>query len=174
MFENITYKKKLFGLSVLIIVLFLAANKRSFKVTKASYDNYKELEAKLEDINSSTINLNKIQADILLLDNLIGKQGVSPEEAQQSILDFMTEYDYVNIVNLEEVHFASGNGFNIYTNQLVLEGEFNNLIKVVYAFEKEFSLSKVVSISFNKEKNYNSRREELKVNIMFQNYEKSI
>ena len=94
---------------------------------------------------------------------------------QQEILDFVTHGGYdVKIESVDEVHEASDNKFLIYSNQLTMEGTFEELLKVVYDFEKKFKYSRVVNINFFKKKDYRTRRTKLYAKIIFQNYEKSI
>jgi len=172
-FSNLTYKQKLIGLVVLGVLLFLAANKRSFKVTKQAYNQVRQLEDKLDYVNSSTTDISQTQIELQFYDKIIGKQGVAPEEIQQQILDFATSYDNITVFNLDEIHLAQSNGFNVISNQLTLEGDFNSLLEIVYAFEKEFKFSNIVNVSFQKVKEYQTRKSKLRVKIIFQNYEKN-
>ncbi|WP_438422974.1 hypothetical protein [Aquimarina macrocephali] len=173
MFANLTYKQKLIGLIAIGILLFMAANKRSFKITRQAYDQVQQLEDKLEYVNSSTTDVTQTQVELKFYDKIIGKQGIEPEEIQQQILDFTSSYDNVYVFNLDEIHIAESNGFNVISNQLTLEGDFNALLEIVYAFEKEFKFSNIVSISFTKEKEFQTRKNKLRVKIIFQNYEKN-
>ncbi|WP_152538584.1 hypothetical protein [Aquimarina macrocephali] len=173
MFANLTYKQKLIGLIAIGILLFMAANKRSFKITRQAYDQVQQLEDKLEYVNSSTTDVTQTQVELKFYDKIIGKQGIEPEEIQQQILDFTSSYDNVYVFNLDEIHIAESNGFSVISNQLTLEGDFNALLEIVYAFEKEFKFSNIVSISFTKEKEFQTRKNKLRVKIIFQNYEKN-
>lgn len=174
MFENYSYKKKFIGLAVLLVLLFFAANKRSFKVTKNAYVQMKEVKEKMEFMQNSNIDSKELQRQMNLYDNLIGKQNIQPDAAQQSILDFATRYQDVEVDELSETHFSHEKGFDIITNQLTLEGSYSALSKVVYDYEKKFKVSSLVGVSYIKEKNYNRRKSKLKVLLIFQNYEKSI
>ena len=173
MFANLTYKQKLLGLMGVVVILSLAANKRSFKVTRQAYNQVKELEDKLEFVNSSTTDISQTQLELKYYDKILGKQGVDPEEIQQEILDFTSSFEEVYVFNLDEIHLAESNGFNVISNQLILEGNFNSLLEIVYAFEREFKFSNIVSISFVKEKEFQTRKDKLRVKIIFQNYEKN-
>ena len=172
MFENFTYKQKLIGLGVLTVLLFFVANKRSFNITKQAYKQAKELNEKFDYVSKSSANVLEIQDELALYDKIIGIKGVAPEDVQQNILDFTTSFAEINVFGMEEIHFAESNGFTIITNQLILEGEYNNLIEVIYEFEKKFEYSNVVSVSFLKEREYKTRKNKLRVKIIFQNYEK--
>jgi len=171
-FANFTYKQKIIGVGVLAILLFFTANKRSFKITKQAYVQASELKEKLNYVNASNSNVGQMQNELNLYDRVIGVQGVKPEDVQQSILDFTTSFENVNVFGMEEIHIAESKGFNIMTNQLILEGNYNSLIEIIYEFEKEFEFSTIVSIAFLKEKEYQTRKNKLRVKVIFQNYEK--
>ena len=172
MFDKLTYKQKLIGLIVIAILLFVTANKRSFSVTKQAYHQVKDLKSKLSYVNETTASVSQMQAELQLYDKVIGVQGVEPEEIQQKILDFSTRFDAIKVYSIEEIHVAEGNGFMIMTNQLTVEGSFNALSEMMYEFEKEFQFSNIVSMSFIKEKAYQTQREKLRAKVIFQNYEK--
>lgn len=173
MFEGYSYKKKLIGLSIFLVLLLLTANKKSFKVTKQAYGQLKEVKEQVEFMRISGKGSQSLQEQIRLYDGLIGKQDIEPSVAQQSILDFATQYEDVKIDELKETHFSNTNGFDVITNQLVLRGSYQALTRAVYDYEKKFDISSLVSIDFYKEKNFEKRTTELKVLLTFQNYEKS-
>tara|TARA_R110002033_G_scaffold66981_3_gene117993 strand:- start:36446 stop:36967 length:522 start_codon:yes stop_codon:yes gene_type:complete len=173
MFENFTYKQKLIGLGVVLLLLFFTANKRSFKATKNAYQQMKEVEAKVSYLKDLSLGSKELQNQVALYNNLLGKQDIEASQVQQEILNFASKYAIVDIDQLKETHLSESNGFHIITNQLVLEGDFLSLLEVVYAFEKKFNTSILVSINFLKEKNYQRKKDKLKVQLIFQNYEKS-
>ncbi|WP_156133061.1 hypothetical protein [Lacinutrix sp. Hel_I_90] len=130
---------------------------------------------RLDFINESSSDIGVLDSEIKFLNNLIGEDGVEPELVQQEILNFVTNTsDKVSVVTIEEVHNASDNGFVIYSNQLTLEGSFEDLLTTVYRFEREFSFSRLVNVSFFKKKDYKTRQQKLYSKIIFQNYEKEI
>lgn len=174
MFSDITYKKKLIVLFILIALVFLVANKQSFSVTKNAYQQIKELEHKLKYVNSSTQGIDEIQSELAIYDKLIGRQGLKPEEIQQQILNFISKINEIKLINIAEIHQAKENGFHIITNQLIIEGGINELLKTIYAFEKNFAYANIVSIDFKKEREFQTRKLKLRVKIIFQNYEKSL
>ncbi|MBR9855762.1 MAG: hypothetical protein GYB37_14485 [Algicola sp.] len=174
MFENYTYKKKLIGLCILLVLLLLAANKKSFRVAKQAFGQLQEVKEQLEFMKTSSIGSKELQQQLSYYDRLIGKQNVEPEAAKQSILDFATKYNNVKINELKETHFSHANGYDVITNQLILEGSYASLSEILYDFEKKFDTSSLVSFAYYKEKNYKKRTSELKVHLIFQNYEKSL
>ncbi|WP_452223483.1 hypothetical protein [Lacinutrix chionoecetis] len=175
MFNNISYKKKFFALIMIGVVLSISAYKRSFSLTIDSYKESKSLIERLDYINVSSNSVSILDKEIQFLNNLIGEDNIEPELVQQEILNFVTNSSpSVSVINIEEVHSAIDNDFNIYSNQLTLEGAFEDLLETVYSFEKEFVYSRLVNVSFFKKKDFKTRKEKLYSKIIFQNYEKSV
>jgi len=175
MFENLTYKQKFLAIIAISVLLGFTAYKRSFKLTLDAFSEYYELNEKLEEISSSSTTIQEVDTEIRFLDNLLGEESMEPVLVQQEILDFVThKSNSVIVFDLAEVHEASDNKFLIYTNQLTIEGSFEELLKMVYEFEKEFPYSRVVNTSFFKKKDFKTRRIKLYAKLIFQNYEKNI
>jgi len=175
MFENLTYKQKFLALLAIAVLLGLAAYKRSFKLTIDAYNEYHELSEQLYEIKSSSSTVQELDTEIRFLDNLLGKENMESVLVQQEILNFVTNKSTgVNVFDVAEVHEASDNKFIIHTNQLIIEGSFEELLKIIYEFEKKFPYSRVVNTSFFKKKDFKTRRIKLYAKIIFQNYEKNI
>lgn len=173
MFEDISYKKKFYALLVLMVMLGFTAYKRSFSMTIDSAKLVKESKERLAKVNNSQKHIAGLKAEVAYLDKLIGKESANPDIVQQEILNSLTRMDTdAQLIKLEEVHKASDDYFNIYTNRLKLTGSFQELLKATYTYEKEFEFSRVVSLEFYIEKEPRTRRKRLFEQIIFQNYEK--
>jgi len=173
MFENLSYKKKFFALLGLIVVLGITAYKRSFSMAIDAATLLEESKQKLAKVNNSQQRITNLAAEVAYLDKLIGKESANPDVVQQEILNSFAEISSnTALVKLEEIHKASDDYFNIYTNRLVLTGDYGNLLKTTYNYEKEFDFSRVVSLQFYIEKEPRTRRKKLFEQIIFQNYEK--
>ncbi len=173
MFENLSYKKKFFALLGLMVVLGITAYKRSFSMTIDAATVLEESKQKLAKVNNSQQRITNLASEVAYLDKLIGKEVANPDVVQQEILNTFTEISTkTDLVKLEEIHKASDEYFNIYTNRLVLTGNYGDLLKTTYNYEKEFDFSRVVSLQFYIEKEPRTRRKRLFEQIIFQNYEK--
>lgn len=173
MFENLSYKQKFFALIGIAIMLSVAAYKRSFSLTLNSYKEHQDLVKKLNYVQQNSHEVGILDAEIRFLDQLIGSDKIEPALVQSEILNFVSHnIKKVNVVSIEEIHEATDKDFVIYTNQLVIEGTMEDLLYVVYAFEKEFSYSRVINVAFDKKKDFKTKRKKLYAKIIFQNYEK--
>lgn len=173
MFKDISYLKKFFGLLIVFVLLTVVSYKRSFKITFDAKKSIVEMHQKLNLMNTSNESIQFLTDKINALDKLIG-QEVAPELVQHFLIDYISQFELVTIVQLEEVHSATDDSFNIYTNQLILEGAYNDLINVIYSFEKESTISRITSIKFYTKKDYKQHQKKLFVTLIFQNYEKNI
>lgn len=173
MFENLSYKQKFFALVAIISLMALTGYKRSVKLTLDSYRNCKQATAKLQEVNNSWQRMRSLENEVGYLDNIIGRQAADPDIVQQEILSTFSLLDTdAELVKLAEVHKANNEYFNIYTNQLLLSGNFNNILGATYEYEKNFDFSRLVSLNFYTEKERRSRRLKLYGQLIFQNYEK--
>lgn len=172
MFDNFTYKQKIIGLVLVSVILFMAARKRSYKIAINTYKQVKEVEEKLKYIKNSNTSIQELKNEISYYDLMIGAEYKSPEDIQQGILGFSNSFKDIQVIGIEEIHKAPSNDFNIITNRLIVEGYYNELLHLIYAFEKEFSDASIINVKFTKHKEYNRKSNKIKTVITFQNYEK--
>ncbi|OEK09141.1 hypothetical protein A8C32_10425 [Flavivirga aquatica] len=174
MFKDLTYKRKFFLAIIGFVLLFLASYKKTFKHTWVAKNQLKHVEKKLASTNNSFDSLYVLKEEIKSLDNLIGGHSLNPILVQQKILDFISRTDpKVNIVAIENVHLFKTKEFLIYSNQIELEGDYEKLLKLLYETEKYFNDSRVVSSEFYSKKNYTTKKQNLFLKIILQNYEKA-
>lgn len=172
-FQNFTYKQKIIGLLVFSIILFFTAKKRSYMLAKNAYIQVKDVENKLNYIGSGNTNIEALKTEILYYDTLIGSQDITPEEIQQDLLDFSASIDNVDVVGIEEIHEAQTNGFNIITNRLVVEGDFNALLHFMYSLEKKLAVACITSVTFSKGDKFASNNKKTRIILTFQSYDKN-
>jgi hypothetical protein len=171
MFENYSYKQKVYALIVLFFILSITAYKKSFGPLFEIIKEHNSLSKKAEDINKKAKNTNNLATDVAYLDKIIGKEGTTKEMVQQGIVSFATENSpEVSINDLQPIHDFPEDDYRIITNQLDVTGTSNQLLKLAYDFEKKFTFSRLVSMNFYIIKN-NNKSEVLHLKMTFQNYE---
>jgi len=173
MFENISFKKKFIILVLLLFILGFTAYKRSFALTSDAYQTFNAAKLKLSQVSNSQGKIAVVKSEVAYLDNLIGKEAASADIVQQEMLNtFNLIGTKSELIELEEVHMAKNDYFNIYTNRLLLSGNFNELLAATYYYEKDFDFSRLVGLRFYIEKEPRTRRKILNEQLIFQNYEK--
>ncbi len=171
MFEQYSYKQKFSALLILFLMLCIAAYKRSFSQLIQTYKEHKVLSEKIADFSSKSNKLDALIKDVAVLDKVIGKAGQSKEVVQQEIISFASKkHPEVSISDLQPIHVFSDIDYKIVTNQLDVTGNANQLLRLAYDFEKEFSYSRIVSMHYYTIKK-NNKTEVLHLKMIFQNYE---
>mgnify|MGYP003612168191 CR=1 FL=1 len=171
MFEKYSFKIKFKALLVLFVLLSIAAYRRSFSSLGDALMENRTLVKRVEQMQSKTMDVGKLRSEIEGLDKIIGKEGVSREKVQQSIVGFLSENTTtIQINDLKTIHEFVEENYKIYTYQLDLLGNYNQLSHVAYQFEKKFEYSKIVSMKFYVDKK-NNKSEVLHLKMIFQNYE---
>ncbi|TGD56843.1 hypothetical protein [Flavobacterium humi] len=170
MFEQYSYKKKCMALAVIFVMLSITAYKRSFKTLLEVIGEHRTLTAKVDDLNKKASNANGLMEDVAYLDKIIGKEGTSKEMVQQGLVSFASQKPNVSIHDLQPIHVFSDENYTIATNQLDVTGGANQLLQLGYDFEKNFNLSRMVSMDFYTTKK-NNNDEVLHLKMIFQNYE---
>jgi Tfp pilus assembly protein PilO len=171
MFENYSYKQKFHALIIIFFMLSITAYKRSFYTLYEVVSEYRTLSKTVDDINKKAKNTGGLNKDISYLDKIMGKEGVSKEMVQQGIVSFASENSRgISINDLKPIHDFSEDDYHIITNQLDVTGNSNQLLKLTYDFEKNFNLSRIVSMNFYTAKK-NNKSDVLHLKMIFQNYE---
>ncbi|WNM19458.1 hypothetical protein [Flavobacterium capsici] len=171
MFNQYTFKTKVKFLGILFLMLSVASYRRSFSNLIDLYKENSMLTEKKSTMNSQSSNIYVLQKDVKDLDKLIGKIGVEKENIQQKIIDFSVKNGKkLEINSIQTIHESRQNDYLVYTYQIDLTGNYNNLLELTYEFEKKFEYSKIVSTKFYTE-NKNNKKEILHLNLIFQNYE---
>lgn len=170
MFKQLNSKQKLYALIILFFLIGITAYKRSFSTFINLLIENKKLRLNIEKFENLNSNLKKIESDINKLDYLTGKNNVSHEEIQQQLIKFIAKNDNsISIQKMEPIHFYEENNIKYITNCITVNGNANNLTKLLFDFEKKFQFSKVRSLIYYVENKSNSKKLYLK--LIFQNYE---
>ncbi|WP_264557916.1 hypothetical protein [Flavobacterium sp. N1718] len=150
MFENLSYKTKFRALIVIACMLSVAAYRRSFYPLFQVVEEHHALSEKVREITQRTEGKRDLDKKLSLLDRLIGKQDVVPDQVQQDIISFVTQHasGRISVNKLAPVHAIQEGRYRIFSYQVELTGSFNDLLRLSYEFEKSFTDSKIVSMQF--------------------------
>lgn len=170
MFEKYTFKKKFQALLLVFVMLSVAAYKRSFRSCLEVYSAYRSEAEKAASANDNRVQVASISADLALMDQLIGKNSDEKERIQQEIVRFITQSGRAGIFDLQPIHQFTDAKYRIYTFQVDVTGNYEDLLRLAYDFEKQFVFSKLVGTNFYTLKK-NNNQEVLHLKMTFQNYE---
>ena len=170
MFEKYSYKVKFRALLVVFCMLAATAYRRSFKNLWDLMAENKTLSEKEANVTGNIGDIDKLTAEIAVIDKVIGKNGPGKEGIQQEILGFVADHPSASLYNLEPIHSYTDEAYTVYTYSVDITGHINDLLAMGYDFEKSITHSRVVSMEF-----YTSKKEAkagtLHLKLIFQNYE---
>lgn len=163
--------KNILLLLFFVLLLFLAYQ---YSFTKTF-----ELKAKLEQLhlqNSPNLQSETNQYDLnereLFLDSIINKNfsGSSLQNDLLEVLNKNSKDKSFKIISLNEPHlYISEDNSETTSYRFVLEGNYQDLEKVLYTLEKVYSFGNLAHINFEKKKDYRLNKEFLVCSVLLQN-----
>ncbi len=172
MLKNLTYKKKnqlLIIVSVLALYLIYAF---AVKKTIAAYSEYNKAENQIELAVNAPVMAAQLESQLLQMDSKIGKQNVNGQNAEQALLELITNYcqnNHAVLREFPETTIAKQGDLFIETNLFVVEGEFASLINLVYILEQKNKLGKIASVRYQLKKDFKTKEMALTAAIYLQN-----
>lgn len=171
--QNITPKKRLYLLVGGLFLLFFAAYQFSFKNTITQYTRYQHHQRLLEAAKTAPAQINQLEKQLQQFEKII-KQTTYDKQ-----LLFTTVNNFCRNNNLKLSHFEPeergdyGN-LEIITNQLEVQGDFTNIIRLTYILEYIKEIGYVASLNFELKKDKYSKKEFLSATLYLQYIEAKI
>lgn len=173
-FKNLTYRKKyrllVIGTAIFILPIYLIA----LRPTISRYFQNKVLEQQLTEAGRAPeieASLNNKMAEITrcIGNDTLAEEDVGPyllKVINSTCLEFETE-----IREMPEVRTFAKSGLLIQTHNIVLSGEFKNLVLTLHKLEKLLQSVKIVSVRFYTEKGiFSNDMPELYCKLFVQSY----
>lgn len=172
MFDNLTYKQKFMALLVLALLFLVVGYKRSYSGAIQSVSGYYQAKDQLVNSEAVSRELVQLQADNAKLDALIGNQSMDAVLVQNAVVEFAAEKGTkIQLTEVAPMHNYSDDYFTQFSNRITMSGTFNELLATLYAYENEFSASRISHVSLYTKKNFKTRRNELFTDVLFQHYQ---
>jgi hypothetical protein len=170
MLEKLSHKRRFFLVLLVFVLLLFAIYKKTYRPIfnlKATLNSSYQL---AENAVDPFEEIEQLKTELAVLDKVVGNSE-NHALMQQKILHFVTTHDFkLSVVTIEDTHIHKGTSFTVFTNKIVLKGNYTALLKAMYTIEKEFKASKIVSSKFYNKKNYSTNKTALFLELYFQNY----
>ena len=170
---SFTYRQKFYLIIIGGILVFAALYKKTYRNI---FDIHGELDLTKEMIISPEkiySEIGSVRAEIRSIDDILG--GGAPDESseQTRIFKFITASGLpVDITRIRDEHVFHEVDYTVYTNEVELEGDYEQLISLLYRMELNFNSSRVMSAKFYTLEDYISDKISLRLIINLQNYAK--
>lgn len=164
--KNIVF---ILGLIFLIWVAYLF----SFSKTIEAFHTYNKLKYQDDLFTSASQNHNNLQQQVKYYNSLLKKYQISAENSFQNNL-LNTINDYAKSHPLKIINFKNPNRF-LPTNHTIqetyvftVESDFNSIVNLIYTLEQNHKFGEIVSVNFEKKKDYKTNLEYLQCEIYLQ------
>lgn len=159
-----TIKQKNIALVVGLLILLLIAYQFSIKKTFELKRQARELRKEKELLSDASQRILNLQQENRYLDEILKKKEISIENSfQQTLLQKLNTFQKsisINIISFNEPHRIEQNNTIVNTYSFEIKGSFNALLQLLNTLESQ-QLGQLISVDFEKKKNYRSNREEL-------------
>jgi hypothetical protein len=171
-FENLTYKRKNQLLWIGTIVFLLFVYNTVLSKTIDLYVNHGKLSQNVKDGTIAPEKKKNLQAQMEFFNNSLNKYFSDSLKNREYILGLVSEFCNKHSLLLKEfpettIDFEKD--FEIETNVLVAEGNFIDLLKLVYYLEQEAKVARPASVNFEKKFDFRRKKDVLTVSIFLQN-----
>jgi hypothetical protein len=170
--NSLSYRQKnqylLWGsLAFAIFVYLLAVSK-----TIALWQENKSLHAQLAQVEQAPSQIRSLQEKLSQFNSQLGIYLVEESDNQEKIVRTANEFCQKNNLILREIpelFIQEEPDFEVITTQIVAQGTFVNLVRLVHYLEKKNKVGRVTSVRFEKAEDAKTRKTYLSVRILLQN-----
>lgn len=106
-------------------------------------------------------------------DSLLRVYKIGGTSLQNNLLNAITSFSSKNdlkVVDFSEPHTFTDKSLTINTYSFTVEGHFNNILQLIYTLEQRTKYGEVVSVSYEKKKNYRTGASYLQAKIVLQSF----
>ncbi|PQJ80292.1 hypothetical protein [Polaribacter porphyrae] len=148
------------GFVLLFIISYVFSIQKTIDVKKSAKSLYKEKEL----LENASQRIFLLQQENKYLDSILKAKEISIENSfQQTLLQKLNSFQAkvpIDIIAFSEPHTIEENSTLLKTYSFEIKGTFNALLQLLNTLEKQ-QLGKLVSVKFEKKKNYRRNRDEL-------------
>ncbi len=133
---------------------------------------YFRLKKALSESEYSRKNIAELKTELAHYNNKLGYTTQSGISNQSRLLGFITEFcnnRKVRISLIPQGNVQEKNGYSVETNPVQLEGDFKQIVELIYQIEQVQKLAKVASADFETKEDWILKTRRLTATIYFQN-----
>jgi hypothetical protein len=171
-FKELTYKKKcqylLGGALLLLLIAYMAAFSKTIQLF--IYNN--ALEAKVEKATKAPEQLRALESAQAAIDDQLSYYIIDTLKNHETTLEIVSEFCFRNRLILKELprkEVMEEEDFTIETSILSVEGNYRDLLRLVYELEQKHKIGRLSSVSFRLMKDNQLKKNILVLTVYIQN-----
>jgi len=170
-FNSPTYREKLMLSIAGFLFLSILAYKQSIKGTLVIYKECERLESELSMQNEIEDQINFYQNALQNQNMFAGIKNTDDRLLQKVLLDEIAAYckgKPIELSNYKVPHLYGEEKFSVNTQIFTVKGDYQSLLKLIYYLERNFDLSRISSVSFYRQKDRKTGKNNLYATIYLQ------
>ena len=168
-------KQKNIALLIGILLLCWVAYQFSFSKTFMLRKQYHTLKKEQELFSNVSHKLTQLKQKNVYYDSILeSKKIVAESSFQHNLLKTITTFadtTTIKVITFNNPHIFKTDNAIINTFSFKLSGSFSKIIQLIYELEQHYKLGKIISVRFEKKKNYRRNTQYLECTVLFQRIE---
>lgn len=155
------------------VVALLLCYKLAISKTLALKTNYNELNHQELLFKNTPRQLSLLKQKQRYYDSILTKYQRNGSSVQNNLLKTITSFAKSNnlkVIEFLEPHIYNQDDHNIKTYLFTLEGNFNAILKLTYKLEQQTKFGEIISINFEKKKNFRTGKYFLQASILLKSF----
>ncbi len=157
------------GFIIGLIITYQLAFSQTFAI-KRELNSLKEQSVGFENLASLSSILHQREK---FADSVLNKNNFKNISVQNNLLEFLNDEATgrsFSITNFKEPHIAAENNIPLASYQFTLQGNFNELLEVIYKLEQAYNFGKISHVSFEKKRNHRQRKDYLECSVIIESF----
>ncbi len=165
-------KQKNIVLLIGIVILLWAGYLLSFSNTFELKNKYQKLKKEQDLFTNVSQKLTQLKQQNVYYDSILKSKQISTESSfQNNLLKTITtlaDTTSIKVVNFNNPHSFKTDNALINTFTFKLKGSFSKITQLIYQLEQNYKLGKIISVNYEKKKNYRRNSYFLECAVMLQ------
>ena len=168
-----TKQQKNIALIVSFVLALILCYNFAIKNTLQLKKQHSELKREAVSLKDSPQQLAILKQKNVYYDSLLTKFQLGGSSIQNNLLKIINTHannNALKVVDFLEPHVSKNDELVIKTYDFTLEGTYNNINQLVYLLEQQTKFGEVISLHFEKKKNYRTGRFYLQARVLLKSF----
>jgi hypothetical protein len=171
MWKKLTYKQRYYLLIAGLVIFFYLCYKMAIKETFIVRKECRQTEERLRQVKTAPQQILELEKKIAKIDRSIRSDSIQDSNFHEMLLARISEYctkNNIGIVEYPPLHSFSWNEITLETNAVIVQGNFIELLKMIYFIEQKAGIGRVSGVDFYTYYERSRRRTYLRMKLYIQ------
>ncbi len=168
------YKRRNMYLAAGVVIMLVFSWELSLSKTWVLYTENRMMEEQIAKYKGTPTTVRQLRNELAQINDKISKFD-NTTSSQQQLLDYVSHFakeGTLKVVEVPKTTWQKNSGFNIETNLFKVEGDYKEVLELIYNMEYKERLCKVAGAEFKKTTDMRTKKEYLMTTLYLQNIKK--